>query len=125
MRKALNDSATKPFQSRAPADQFLFEADGWSVVVIAKRLVERGFVGGQSGRCGPRRRRLPAPCIPMSEQSRLIHQDAGHMGMHCAQLVQDPEAVSIDVAPIQDFTIPKPGRITQGRKKYPPQLRYV
>src|SRR5689334_1112051 len=114
--------STEAFENPVPADKLLLKADGYAVGVVAEPLVHAGFLGRQPCQRGPRRRRLPAPSVAVREKRLLIHQHTLHMRMNRAELVQDSEAVRVDVTPVQDRAISQPSGFPKRRKPVPSSI---
>lgn len=99
------------------AHAFLFKAYLLSPEVVAKPLVDHPLVLGQKGKLGPRLFRLPHPEALVQHEGLVVHEEGGAMGKDGAQLVQNGKAVGVEIPPVEDGNLGKPGDKRKERER--------
>ena len=81
-------------------DSFLFQAQILAQTVVSQVIVQCAFLGVQARQVPKCLFLLPAPLGLEGQQRSSIHQQGLRMGQVGAQLIQDREAVGINVSPV-------------------------
>jgi hypothetical protein len=102
-------SVAEPFGRPVPGDAFLLEPDTLAETVGDEVLVGGLLLIGQAAelRCG--RAGLGHPAVAVGEERFAIHEQASGLRQPRAQLIEDGEAVRVEVAPLQDVCDGEPG----------------
>jgi hypothetical protein len=100
----------------AEAHALLFQPDGVTENAFDQVGVGGGFVAGQQFQVSVHGFGFLGPVRLVGQQHRAIHQHGAGVGVPAAQLVEDGEAVGVDISPVGQVLVGEPGQLVQSRQ---------